>query len=223
MQDAVAKASELTGGYGNSYAVTAGEQAYQSYLDKLNHMVPALYQLAYDRYNNQTKELQNQYEMLLAQDKEQYSRLQEETDHLWGLANYYADRETDLVNRETDLWQQALERADALAKLDYQKQRDAISDAQWEKDYALAMRKMDTSSSKTTGKLSQEQTAETSLVKTSKNWDAGQWEAYFARLRDRHGYQYAADTLARMTAEGTIPKDMISFGVLGVKGKLKGH
>ena len=51
MQDAMGQAAALTGGYGNSYAATVGNQAYQSYLQQLNDKVPELYQLALDRYN----------------------------------------------------------------------------------------------------------------------------------------------------------------------------
>ena len=53
MADTMAQASALTGGYGNSYASTVGNQAYQSYLSQLNDKVPELYQLALDNYNRQ--------------------------------------------------------------------------------------------------------------------------------------------------------------------------
>ena len=43
MQDAMGQASALTGGYGNSYAATVGNQAYQSYLTQLNNVIPELY------------------------------------------------------------------------------------------------------------------------------------------------------------------------------------
>ena len=40
MEDTMANAAALTGGYGNSYASTAGNQAYQSYLAELNQILP---------------------------------------------------------------------------------------------------------------------------------------------------------------------------------------
>ena len=60
MQDTIGQASAMTGGYGNSYAATAGNQAYQSYLQKLNDVVPELYQMAYDKYNQEGEDLYNQ-------------------------------------------------------------------------------------------------------------------------------------------------------------------
>lgn len=63
MQDAIAQASSMTGGYGNSYAAQVGNQAYQQSLSQLNNAVPELYGLAYDVYNNDTKELYNRYDL----------------------------------------------------------------------------------------------------------------------------------------------------------------
>ena len=47
MVDTMGQAAALTGGYGNSYAATVGNQAYQSYLSQLNNVVPELYDKAY--------------------------------------------------------------------------------------------------------------------------------------------------------------------------------
>jgi hypothetical protein len=49
-EDATARASALTGGYGNSYAATAGSQAYTSHMEGLNEAIPSLYSAALDRY-----------------------------------------------------------------------------------------------------------------------------------------------------------------------------
>ena len=63
MQDTLGKASSLTGGYGNSYATTAGNQAYQGYLQQLNAIVPDLYNLAYNKYNQEGNEMRNNMSM----------------------------------------------------------------------------------------------------------------------------------------------------------------
>lgn len=63
MADTVGQVEANTGGYGNSYAVTAGNQAYQGYLNQLNDKVPELYQLAYDRYRQEGQDLYNMYNM----------------------------------------------------------------------------------------------------------------------------------------------------------------
>jgi len=61
MVDTIGQASALTGGYGSSYAESVGNQAYQGYLQKLNDVVPQLYQMAYDKYNNEGADLYNRF------------------------------------------------------------------------------------------------------------------------------------------------------------------
>ena len=63
MADTIGQASAMTGGYGSSYAVTAGNQAYQSHLQNLNDIVPQLYQMAYDRYVQEGQDLKDAYSM----------------------------------------------------------------------------------------------------------------------------------------------------------------
>ena len=50
MEDTMGKAAALTGGYGNSYAQTAGQQSYEAYMQQLGSVIPELYDRAYDRY-----------------------------------------------------------------------------------------------------------------------------------------------------------------------------
>lgn len=64
MADTIGQASAMTGGYGNSYAVTAGSQAYQSHLQNLNDIIPELYQLAYNKYNQEGQDMLNMLGLL---------------------------------------------------------------------------------------------------------------------------------------------------------------
>ena len=48
MEDTLGKAASLTGGYGSSYAQSAGQQAYNGYLQELAALVPELRQAALD-------------------------------------------------------------------------------------------------------------------------------------------------------------------------------
>ena len=65
MQDAIGQASAMTGGYGNSYAATVGNQAYQAYLGKLNDIVPELYQMALDKYTMEGQEIDSNIAALM--------------------------------------------------------------------------------------------------------------------------------------------------------------
>ena len=64
MMDTMGQAQAMTGGYGNSYAQSVGQQAYQANLQNLNDIVPELYQMALDRYNAEGQDMLNQYGLL---------------------------------------------------------------------------------------------------------------------------------------------------------------
>ena len=127
MDDTVGKVASMTGGYGSSYAVTAGQQAYNEHLGKLNDIIPELYQMAYDRYNDEGDALLKQYSMLSEREAEDYARWrdtvadQRYADEL----QYQKDRDTVADTRYADEWQ-------------YQKDRDTAQDRL---DYAIALLK----------------------------------------------------------------------------------
>ena len=73
MQDTMGQAAALTGGYGNSYAQTVGQQAYHQYLGGLNDIVPELYALARERYDAEGKNLLDKYSLLSAEEEKAYS------------------------------------------------------------------------------------------------------------------------------------------------------
>ena len=65
MKDTMGQAAALTGGYGSSYAQNVGQQAYDRQMQGLTDMIPTLEQNAYSRYQDQTSQLQNRYQMLM--------------------------------------------------------------------------------------------------------------------------------------------------------------
>jgi hypothetical protein len=71
MEDAIGRAAALTGGYGNSYAQSVGQQAYYNQMDKLNDRILDLYNIAYGRYRDEKSDLlgmANYYNGLAQQD-----------------------------------------------------------------------------------------------------------------------------------------------------------
>ena len=81
-QDVMGQAAAMTGGYGNSYAATVGNQAYQSYLQQINDKVPELYQLALDRYKMGKQDLYDQYGLLLSEYEREYGLYSDEYNKL---------------------------------------------------------------------------------------------------------------------------------------------
>ena len=74
MADTMGQAAAMTGGYGSSYAQSVGQQAYQGQLDNLNDVVPELYQMALDRYNQEGQNLYNQYGLVMDRENTDYGR-----------------------------------------------------------------------------------------------------------------------------------------------------
>ena len=80
LEDTMGRAQTMTGGYGNSYAQTAGQQSYQAYLGELSEVTPKLYAQALERYKQEGQDLQSRYDAAKAMEQEEYSRHQDALD-----------------------------------------------------------------------------------------------------------------------------------------------
>lgn len=87
MADSIAQASALTGGYGNSYAASVGNQAYQQYLRDMTGIIPDLYDRAAARYDQAGQDLYNRYSLAQQADNTDYGRYQDQ------LTQWNADRD----------------------------------------------------------------------------------------------------------------------------------
>lgn len=64
MEDTMGKAAALTGGYANSYAQSAGQQAYNEHVQEASQMLPEFENLARARYEAETAALTDKYALL---------------------------------------------------------------------------------------------------------------------------------------------------------------
>ena len=155
MQDTMGQAAAMTGGYGNSYAASAGNQAYQGYLAKLNDVVPELYGMAYDRYAQEGQDLYDQYVLLGERENADYAKYmddlnawQTERDYLTG--RYDAERDYDygkyvddrnyqygayVDDRNFSYGQYADDK-----NLAYDEHRNAIADEKWQTEFEESQR-----------------------------------------------------------------------------------
>lgn len=125
MGDAMGQASAMTGGYGNSHAQSVGQQAYNAQLEKLNDIVPELYQMALDKYNREGQDLMNQYGMVMDRENLDYGRHMDEENikrqlkadeynrlmDALGIArdNYYSGADmhySEQANKNNEAWKQ---------------------------------------------------------------------------------------------------------------------
>lgn len=78
MMDTMGQTAALTGGYGNSYAQSVGQQQYDAYLQRLNEVVPELYANAREQYDKEGSDLLQQYSMAADMRNDEYSRYQDD-------------------------------------------------------------------------------------------------------------------------------------------------
>lgn len=67
MKDTMANAAILSGGYGNSYAQTVGQQVYNQHMSELDSMIPELYEAAYGRWRDERADKVEAYERDVAE------------------------------------------------------------------------------------------------------------------------------------------------------------
>lgn len=125
MMDTMGQAAAMTGGYGNSYAQSAGQQAYQGYLQGLNDKIPELYQLALDKYNQEGQDLYNQYGLYADKYGQEYGEHRDSVSDYYTDLNYLTDNARYMSDTE---YNQALQDFN----IKYGSYRDAVSDSQWE-------------------------------------------------------------------------------------------
>lgn len=141
MLDTMGNAAALSGGYGNSYAATAGNQAYGQYMTQLNNVIPQLYDAAYNRYVNEENTLRNNLAMLQGMDDTAYGRWMDQNNLYLNNRDFYnSNFENDRSYQlSQDQFDQAVTEFDETHQLDedklqYQKERDVILDAQWREE-----------------------------------------------------------------------------------------
>lgn len=255
MGDAIGQASAMTGGYGNSYAQSVGQQMYQKELQNLNDIVPELYQMALDKYSREGQELYNQYAMLGDRENMDYGRYRDsvadwltERDYLTGrldsernfdYGKYVDDRNFEYGKYSDDRnfeygqyaddksyayneYRNAIEDALMREEFDYQKERDRIEDEQWQKQFDAQYSSK--SANKDNDYVDNDYTPEPDPepVEDYSDWDASDWNSYFAQIRASEGKNAAEEELNRMTKAGLIPKNMLSYAATGARGSL-GH
>lgn len=93
MEDTMGQAAAMTGGYGNSYAQSVGQQAYQQYMDQLNAMVPDLYAMARSDYEAEGQNLYNQIALLEGQRSQAFNEYQADMNDWYNYLNVLQQRE----------------------------------------------------------------------------------------------------------------------------------
>lgn len=100
MQDTVGKASAATGGYGNSYAASAGAQAYNQYMAQTSEMIPELYQMAYTLHANKKSDAYKKASLYDSLEATDYSRRLDDISRAYNDYGAAASRVDTAYNRD---------------------------------------------------------------------------------------------------------------------------
>jgi hypothetical protein len=164
-QGAMANAAALTGGYGSSYASTAGNLAYQENMSQLNNVIPQLYQMAYDKYNTDLSNQRADLSMYQDLENTDYGRYRDSmsdwnTDRGYYTDYYnneynkdygqYRDNVADVQHNDQMRYQSYVDGRNYTSgehwnktNLAYQKAQDELAQKNWEKEFKENKRQFD--------------------------------------------------------------------------------
>ena len=167
MADTVGQVAAASGGYGNSYAQTAGQQIYQQNLDNLTDIVPELYNLAFQQYQYEGQQLQDKYAMATGERDFAYGKYRDDVSD-W---QYNNDTAYNIYADTRDY--------------EYQQSRDKVADSQWQKTFDEGKRQFGLNYN-----LEKDKFAETKNQNAIQNQ---QWNQTFAENQRQFNLNYDLD------------------------------
>lgn len=165
MMDTLGQASALTGGYLNSYATVAGNQAYDEYLSQLNDIALDLRDRAYEMYSDENDRMIDDITVLRSLDGDDYEKYLGRLERYYSDGNYLleklvsmSDAEYEAFLAETEAWESdreyayekyknAQDRKEFEEEMAFKKSESKRDQENADRNYALAVKKASTSSS----------------------------------------------------------------------------
>lgn len=201
MNDTMADAAALTGGYGNSYAQAVAQQAYDEQMQGLNDALPTLYNQAYGEYTDRQNQLLNQLKTAQGMEDTAYNRYRDT------VGDYYTGLDA-LTKAANDLYER-----------EYGQYTDALKQANTNRDYYLTKAASEAVSSggsggrrRSSGGTGSAQSANyKSILKVAQDMDEDAAYGYVARMADQ-GYltNEEADRMLSMNLGVDVAKHVTS-------------
>lgn len=165
MEDTVGKVSALSGGYGSSYAATAGMQSYSNELSKLNSVALDLRDRAYSVYKDKGDALYDAASLLRSLDGDDYKKYRDtvsdyysDGDYLYKKLKNMSDSEYEKFLDEVKAWENdrkfsyeqyidETERQQYEEGMAFKREEAKRQQANSDRNYALALKKLYSSGS----------------------------------------------------------------------------
>ena len=104
MMDTMGQVAAMTGGYGNSYAQSVGQQTYNQYLGQLNEIMPELYDRAYGIYQQEGEDMLRMYDLYRGLSDQSYNQYLGEVDNYYRELGAASDYANTLYGKEYGEW-----------------------------------------------------------------------------------------------------------------------
>lgn len=100
MEDSIAQAAALTGGYGSTYGQSVGQQTYNAYLAQAQDIIPELYGMAQERYMQEGDQLLQGYQMLADRESDAYGKYRDSVSDYYNALSAATSAYNDAYSRE---------------------------------------------------------------------------------------------------------------------------
>lgn len=206
MRDTMGNAAALTGGYGNTYASAAGQQAYDNYVSMLNDKALDFYDRAYQRYNDEGQNLYNQMNVVTGLDNTDYQRYRDTVSDYYNDLNYYNGRYNQEYGYDYGQYQDRVAADQWAQEFAFQKQQAAQEQANWEAEMALARQKA-ASSGGSGGRRRSSSSKKKSSSSSSTTTPTKTWaEAYndYVETYKKEGADAANTMMSELARQGAV-------------------
>ena len=126
MEDTMGQAAALTGGYGNSWAQTVGQQTYNNYMQQVNSMLPEFYGMAKQNYDEEGQKLLNELSILEGQRQTAYGEHRDLVGDWQNELNYLVGTASNLEDREYQQYRDTVADDRYLAEMDHERQQESF-------------------------------------------------------------------------------------------------
>lgn len=186
MMDTIGQATALTGGYLNSYATTAGNQAYDEYLNELNYIGLDLRDRAYEQYQDEGDKMLADITLLRNLDGDDYKKYLDELERYYADGEYLlnklvsmSDAEFEAFLAEVDAWendrdfafkqyQDDMDRKEFEREMAFRQAEVERAQANADRQYALALQKINSSGSSSSSSKKESDDKKTSSKSNTK-------------------------------------------------------
>lgn len=214
MRDTMGNAAALTGGYGNTYASAAGQQAYDNYVAQLNNKALDFYDRAYQRYADEGQNLYNQMNVVTGLDNTDYQRYRDGVNDYYNDLNYYNGRYNQEYGYDYGEYQDRVAADQWAQEFAFQKQQAAQEQANWEAEMALR-RQAAASSGGGRGRSSSKKKSSSSRNTNTIGWQEAH-DIYISALNEK-GQKTADEIMNSFEKDGLVDmyKDQRQMEALG--------